>query len=196
MSTHSTTFCLGALCGALALAVGGCRGGIIDDKAEARLRAAIGNTTITVFPAFVRDGEQNRYEATAAKTIADFLTEADLATATVSTAEVPITSKWGMNQAKMFRGSATNFREYVGRHPLETDYALLPEYLILGRGAVGGVHVYLVDAEGTVAYASLFNSHHEEFNDVAPKTVDDCTTIVINALRADLGRDDRAGPAE
>ena len=187
MSTRPKTTCFVTLCASLALAAGGC-GGIVDEKAEARFRAAIGNTSITVFPAFIRDGQEHRYEAGAAKTIGDFLTRENLATATVSDAEVPITSKWGMNQAKMFRGSAADFSAYVGEHPIGTDYALLPEYLISGGRAVGGVHLYLVDAEGTVAYGALLNSHWKEFNDVNPKTTDDCTTIVINKLRLDLAR--------
>jgi hypothetical protein len=185
MSTRSTTIGFVALCGWLALAVGGC-GGIIDDKAEARFRAAVGDTSITVFPAFVREGAEHRYDAGAAKRIADFMTQEKLATATVSDAEVPITSKWGMNQARMFRDSAADFSTYIGEHPIQTAYALLPEYLIGGRGKVGGVHIYLLDAEGTVAYAALFNSHHKLFNDVNPQNTDDCTTIVINNLSAEF----------
>lgn len=193
MRYPSTTVCFLVLCGSLALTFGGC-GGIVDKQAAARLRDAIGDTSITVFPAFVRDGEQHRYDADAARSIAEFLTQEGLATATVSDAEVPITSKWGMNQARMFRDSAADFSTYIGEHPIQTDYALLPEYLIGGRGTVVGVHLYLLDPQGTAAYAALLNSHHKVFTDVDPKTTSDCTTIAIDVMRLDLAGNAEAPP--
>jgi hypothetical protein len=188
MRAHTHLIGFLALCGSTALVVGGC-GGIVDKPANARLREKIGNTSVTVFPAFVREGRQAKYDADAAGAIGDLLTEESLAAVTVSDAEVPITSKWGMNQAKMFRGSAADFSTYVRDNPVETEYALLPEYLIGGRGTPVGVHLYLVDAEGVVAYAFLNNSHHKVFTDVNPKTPDDCTAIVLSNLRGDLASD-------
>lgn len=200
MKAHTMTLGFLGLCGVLAPAIGGC-GGIINEQAKMLFYQEIGNTSITVFPAFIRDGEdqtaktRGRYDAAAADTIGAFLSSEGLATVTVSDAEVPITSEWGMNQAKMFRGSAADFSAYVQQNPIETDYALLPEYLFGGRGLPAGVHLYLVDAGGTAAYALLFNSHHDEFNDVDPQTVEDCTTIVINRMRADFTDGDAAKDA-
>ena len=185
MNTHASRLGFVALCATIGLACGGC-GGIVDEQAEQKFRRDLGNTSITVFPVFVRDGEQHRYDADAATAIGESLTQAGLATVTASAAQVPITSRWGMNQAKMFRDSAADFGAYVRANPIETDYALLAEYLIGGRGVPVGVHLYLVDAQGTAAYAILFNSHHSEFTDVNPQTVEDCTTIVVNRLPADL----------
>ncbi len=176
---------LAGLCVTAALAMGGC-GGLVDEQADQLFHERIGNMSITVFPAFVRDGEEHRYSVSAARDIAAFLTDEKLAPAGVSDAEVPVTSKWGMNQARMFRDSLADFSAYVKEHPIETDYALLPEYLFGGRGAVGGVHVYLVGADGVCAYAVLLNSHHEAFNDVNPQTVPDCTRLVLNVLRDEL----------
>jgi hypothetical protein len=172
-------------CAALTLTLGGC-GGVVDKDAEKALHAKLGSTSVTVFPAFVRDGQQKKYDAGAAKAIGDFFTEKKLATVTVATGEVPITSAWGMNQAKMFRGSVADFQAYVRANPIQTEYGLLPEYLIGGQNTVVGIHLYLLDAQGTCAYAVLLNSHHKAFNDVNPKTVDACTKIVLNVLRAEL----------
>jgi hypothetical protein len=185
MRIQATAFGFTGWCALLALSMGGC-GGVVDKQAETHLYEAIGNTSITVFPAFVRDGDGRRYDADAANAIGAFLAQEELATVTVSNAEVPITGQWGANQAKMFRDSAADLGNFVRQNPIQTDYALLPEYLIGGRELPVGVHLYLVDAEGTVAYALLFNSHHQEFRDVDPQTVQDCTTILINRLRADL----------
>jgi hypothetical protein len=185
MRTQASTLAVITLCPVIALTMGGC-GGVIDKQAEKLFYEAIDNTSITVFPAFVRDGDGQSYDAEAAGAIGAFLTEEGLATVTLSDTEVPITGEWGANQAKMFRNSAADFSTFVRQNPIQTDYALLPEYLIGGRGKPLGVHLYLVDAEGTAAYALLFNSHHREFNDVNPQTTDDCTTILISRLRGDL----------
>ena len=182
MKTQAIVLALVAVGTAVVFGTSGC-GGIINEDAKAKLFEDIGNTSMTVFPVFVRDGEQKRYDPGAANTIGEFLTQENLATVTVSQAEVPITSQWGINQAKMFRDSAADFATYVRENPLETDYALLAEYLFGGRGDPSGVHVYLLDAEGTVAWANLLNSHHKAFTDVDPQTTDDCTTLVINVMR-------------
>jgi hypothetical protein len=181
-STVLWTLALGST---LVLLIGGC-GGIIDEQAERTLMDTLGDTSIAVFPAFVRDGQQARYNADAARQIGQFLTGEKLAAATVSQAQVPITSQWGMNQAKMLRASAADFTAYVQAHPIQTDYALLPEYLIGGQGVVVGVHCYVVDEGGKVAFAVLLNSHHQTFADAQPKNVEDCTEVLIQVLRERL----------
>jgi len=186
MRTHVALIGLLGCGGLLGLTMGGGCERVVDPQAEQTFRAKLGNTSVTVFPVFVRDGEQKKYDASAAKQIGDHLTSAELARVTLSSAEVPITSAWGMNQARMFRDSVADFRTYLKDHPIDTEYALLPEYLIGSRGVVVGVHAYLLEASGPCAYAIGLNSHHKPFNDVNPKTAEDCTTIVINVLRAEL----------
>jgi hypothetical protein len=185
MKARRLTITFFALCGTLAFSMGGC-GGAVDPKAEKALHDKLGSTSITVFPAFVRDGEQQRYDAAAATAIGDLLTSEKLATVTISTAEVPINSKWGMNESRMYRDSVADFRAYVLKNPIATEYAVLPEYLIGGKGAVVGVHLYLLDAKGTCAYGIGLNSHHKAFTDVDPKNVDDCTKIVLNVMKEEL----------
>jgi hypothetical protein len=82
----------------------------------------------------------------------------------------------------MLRESAESFSAYVRDHPIGTDYALLAEYLF-GRDAAGGIHGYVLDAGGTVACAVLLNDHWPPFADADPRTVDDCTEVLIDVLR-------------
>jgi hypothetical protein len=187
MRTHISLGGLAAFGGLLALTLGGC-GGVADPAAEKTLRAKLGQASVTIFPAFVRAGGHGpkTYDPAVAQRIGDAWTEAKLGTATVSDVEVPINSPWSMNQAKMHAGSLADFRAYIQQHPLKTDYALLPEYLFSKPGGVVGVHVYVLDADGVCPYAVLLNSHWEAFNAVNPKTVDDCTQIVLNVLKAEL----------
>ncbi|UCE60402.1 MAG: hypothetical protein JSU63_01375 [Phycisphaerales bacterium] len=158
---------------------------IADPQANAVFREALGHTTITIFPTYVRD-EEPYYHAESAQAIGDFFVEQNVADVTLSHAEVPITSEWGMNQAKMLKDSAADFTRHLQGNPIETEYGLLAEYLIGGRGVPVGVHAYIMTAAGTCADVALLNSHWEAFTAVDPQTVDDCTTVLLNALREEL----------
>jgi len=169
------------------LSLGGC-GGIVDDKAEAQFKAQAGELTMTLYPALVRRGEQVSYDAGAAREIAKFLNDAGLATAEVNTAEVPIATEWGMNESRMFRDSVHHFQDWLAEHPVTTEYAALPEYLLSPTGKVMGVHFYVLAADGTPSYGIAQNSHHDAFQRVNPKDVADCTRIVEDVLASDLKR--------
>lgn len=185
--TNLTAWGLGV---ALAVGVcGGCTASVVDPLAEEAFLASLGNTTITVFPAFVRAGEEAQYDADAATEIGVCFTDNGLATVTVADAEIPITGSWGMDQAKMFNESATEFAGYVQAHPIDTEYALLAEYLQGGAGAFLGVHCYVVDAQGHVAWGRLWNSHHDAFAEAAPETSAECTAMLTQELPVLLAPD-------
>ena len=169
---------------AVSVVIGGCRG-IADPEAQAALMESLGDTSFTVFPAFIR-GEAISYDGDAARTIGEFLVGDGLAEAAVSEEEVAITGSWGHNQAAMLKESAADFVTHVKEHPLETDYALLAEYLIGGRGNPIGIHCYIVDADGRIAWARLWNSHHDAFSEATLNTPEDCTALLIQELREEL----------
>ena len=156
------------------------------EKTRTDFLASIGKTSITVFPAVVRRSTIT-YDDSASAKLAEFLNTSGLADANASNRRVPITGPWRMNQARMWRESAKEFGEYVRVNPIGTRYALLPEYLG-GKTDAGGIHAYVVDAEGTVAFQILLNSHWEEFSKAKPKTADDCTAVLIDVLRERLKR--------
>ena len=173
---------------ALALTfLAGC-GGIVDREAEKTLLARMGETSVTVFPAFVRDGRKARYDDEAAAALARTIEQKQLAEAMTSDARVPISGPWRRNEARMLRDSAADFATYLASQPIETEYALLPEYLIGGRGAVVGVHAYVLGPNGRIALAVLLNSHHEPFKRVNPKTMGDCTQLLSDVLSERLER--------
>jgi hypothetical protein len=178
----------------LALSVVGCQSAV-DRQAAELFEAKLGNTSITVFATYVRDGETPTYDPASAGEIGDLLANDGVATVTQDASEVPITSEWGMNEARMFQESLANFTAYLGEHPLTTEYGLLAEYLIGGQGVPVGVHIYVVDGEGRCAYGTGVNSHHDAFNSVNPQNVADCTTIALNVLNDDLVAKLAAKPA-
>lgn len=171
--------------------IGGCQG-IIDPEANAALRAGLGDTSFTVFPAFVR-GEEGSYNAEAARTVADFLTDEGLGSAAVADDDVPLSGSWGHNQAKMFQESAADFAGYLGEHPIASEYALLPEYLMGEQGTAVGIHCYILDARGRVAWGQLWNSHHESFAEATLDNPEACTAMLIGQLRALLTPTDADG---
>ena len=158
----------------------GCRG-IAEPAARETFLDSLGTTSITVYPAYVRR-RTGAYDEATAERLAGFVRAESMAEVTVSDEQVPITGPWHHNQARMLQESAESFAAYGRDHPIRTDYALLAEYLF-GRDAAGGIHAYVLDAEGTVAYAVLRNDHWRPFAEVAPRTVDDCTDVLVDVLR-------------
>jgi hypothetical protein len=184
MNGWRTLVLVGMCCGTAASLVG-CSA--IDKAAREKFIREAGTSSVTVFPAYVRQGTDAVYNAGAARTIAAAFEQAGVGEAVAGAAEVPLTSEWGMNQSKMYRDSLADFQAYLAEHPVETDYAFLPEYLINHHGTVMGVHGYLVSADGKAAFGVGLNSHHEIFEDVDPENVADCTTMVCRKIAQELG---------
>ncbi len=185
MKSQKQVSCIVTFVGMAVVLVAGCASPV-DPAAKEAFLGSLGNTSITVFPAFVRNGQESSYDANGAARIGEFLTDDNLAEVTVSQEHVPVTGPWHHNQARMLRESAEDFATYVTDHPVETEYGLLAEYLFLGGGSVGGIHCYIIDGENRLAYVVLLNSHWSIFAEMSPKTVDDCTNVLIEVLREDL----------
>jgi len=190
MTRRTTTFGTGMVATAFALiTITGCGSMVdpVDPAARQALMQSLGNTSFTVFSAFVRDADERYYDAESADLIGAFLAGDGLANVTVSESHVPITGPWHSNQFQMLQESAAAFAAHLEENPPETDYALLAEYIFLGgEGGVGGIHCYILDTNGNVAHVVLLNSHHNEFSDAEPETVPDCTDVLIGVLRDDL----------
>lgn len=165
----------------LLLLMSGCAG-VVDKAGRRDYLAARDAFTVTVFPAIVhRRGVE--YDARASQTLVDSLNQ--VGQARLSGEEVAISTSWRMNEAAMWQQSARDFQAWIATHPIETDFALLPEYLIQ-PGTVVGVHAYLVDRQGRVVGGWLRNSHWEEYKAVMPKDVAGSTQVLWLAMRAEL----------
>ncbi len=166
----------------------GC-GRIVKKEVEAEFRSALGKTSVTVYPVVVRSTGSAAgviWDEQAAKDLAGWIEKQGLARVVIASDQLNIAAKPGMNQAKMFRSGMTSFGEWVKAHPPNTDYGLVAEYLVWGKGAVGGVHVYVVRNDGEYAYGTLLNSHWKEFKEVKPTSVQDATRVAIRKLNRDL----------
>ncbi len=136
--------------------------------------------TLTVLPSVVRRGADQSHDEQAARRIATSLRRAGV-NARAAGARVGV-GEWHVNEARMARESAAMLATYLGEHPTGTRYALASEYLIDGKGEVGGVHAYVVRDDGAVAAILVLNSHHALFRTAQPATPADCTDVVIAAI--------------
>ncbi len=170
--------------------VAGC-GRVVDSAANAKLKQNFGKVSVTVYPTFVWRVGGPVYDRASAKDIAGYLETEGMASVKTSEQRACLAGKLHMVQWKLFKQSLRLFQSYLKDNPIDTDYALLAEYLITpvpsGGQAAGGIHCYLLDADGRVALAVLLNSHHKVFAEAKPKTTEDCTTVLIKALGEQLG---------
>ena len=157
----------------------------VDRVAKEAFWGNLGETSVTVFPAFVRRGNEASWDQAAAQRVGAFFADKDLAEVTLSDAQVPITGSWHHSQPRMLGESAEAFAAYTKEHPVATEFALLPEYL-MGRSRAGGIHCYVVDAQSRLAYVVLRNSHWPIFAEMDPKSVDDCTDVLVRVLEDEL----------
>lgn len=173
---------------AASLALAGCSG-VIRNEDSARFKADLGRTTITIFPAVVRElgpTVETSWDNRSAEVISDWLNENGYGAARVSDRKPEIEVKPGMNQARMFRTGIRSFSEWVRANPPETEYACVAEYLMMRDGKAGGIHVYCVDRSGKLVFGSLSNSHWPEFKKVKPASVRDASKVAVGSLNRHL----------
>lgn len=104
----------------------------------------------------------------------------------VSDKKLTLSGKTSFNQSAMFKASLAAFGEHVTSHPPGTDYAAVAEFLTSSNGVVGGIHIYVVKADGTRAYGRGLNSHHKEYKAVEPRSTEQATAALVARLGNDL----------
>lgn len=78
---------------------------------------------------------------------------------------------------------AREFKRWLVQHPVEADYALLADYVTSGdRTRVGAVHYVLCTKQGDWVAVEWQNTHHDDFQAVAPASPADCDEIVRRRL--------------
>jgi hypothetical protein len=159
---------------------------IVNEDLTDDFKSRLGDLSMTVYPAFVRGrtAGDSGYDSLVADRLAAFLVTSGRAVAEASSDEVPLAGEWQSNQAAMWKASALSFAEFVAAHPVETDFALVAEYLIGGEQA-GGVQCYVVNTTGDVVWGCHLNSHFDVFADADPKSPAACTEVLIAFLRDD-----------
>jgi hypothetical protein len=88
------------------------------------------------------------------------------------------------NEQKLLWDLARAFRDYLRANPPDSNYAMLAEYFINPAGGqmAGAVHFVVCEKSGDWVLVDFQNSTHEDFQRIAPKSVEDCDRLAVERL--------------
>jgi len=152
------------------------------DRRAATFRAHAKSSKIAVLP--TRLGAA--FDARSASRIAKSLQA--LGYSAVSVEEpTTIEVRRSANEMKLLWDFAHALGDRLRAAHADADYVLMGDFYVAPeRGGVGAVHFVVCDREGGVVVADLQNEHHEDFERIAPKTVEDCERLLIVRLDSRL----------
>jgi hypothetical protein len=181
----------------MALLLGGCAGLVQQERTD-EFFADLGSTSIKVYPTYIKrmakndsgkplghDSEDSSYDSGETQRLAAFLRCQCLADVTVSTEEVPLDREWQWTQYGILKASSRAFGDYVAAHPIETEYAMMAEYVI-PHSNVWAVHLYVVNAKGELVWIAHLNSHFDVFRNINPQSPSEGTRVLLAFLRTGL----------
>ena len=156
------------------------------DAMKKRFEAAhesFSEAALSVYPFRIWETEEGSVEG--AEALAGKLTKAGLCRASAvdtDTLLVATRDPEQPSQMKIMWDTARDFRAFLREHPADADYALLVDATL----PTHHVHLVLCEGSGEWVTASLMNSHHPEFQEVDPKTLEDCVELAFRRLTATI----------
>lgn len=162
-------------------------GSEIEEMQErwSKARGVLAGASLAVYPLRVWGEKQGEVEG--AELLAGKISQAGLAEAVGVTEDPRLEIRGDPNQIKVMWDTARAFRTWLKEHPPETEYALFVDIGSLPK--VRHVHVILCDRSGEWVMVDLANSHHDDFRNVAPDSLEDCAEFVSRRLRSRLEAD-------
>jgi hypothetical protein len=166
----------------------GCKGPVDDDAAKTLFERKPA-LRIAVHPVVVRTPGAFRSDPAEAARAASAL--AGLGFAEIAAVDAPtpeIKAEYRHNEAAMLGESAEALQKLVRATPPAADAVLYAECLMRpNESEVLALHWVVVDRDGRIAAKGLLNSHWPIFKEVKPRTVADCTTMLVEDARERLG---------
>ncbi|MGA2916084.1 MAG: hypothetical protein ABSE89_08685 [Sedimentisphaerales bacterium] len=87
------------------------------------------------------------------------------------------------NEQKLLWDLARAFRDYLRANPADSNYAMLAEYFANPAGGqVGAVHFVICEKSGNWVFVDFQNNTHEDFQRIAPKSIEDCDRLAVERL--------------
>jgi len=88
------------------------------------------------------------------------------------------------NEQKLLWDLARAFRDHLRANPADSNYAMLAEYFINPAGGqmAGAVHFVVCEKSGDWVLVDFQNSTHEDFQRIAPKSIEDCDRLAVERL--------------
>jgi hypothetical protein len=141
-----------------------------------------GKPTIRVYPARIGDA----WSTDSAKAIAAAIEEAGLAKATAATEPIRFTAQASQNEQQTLWSAAKSIQQAVRAAPVQQDYLLFADFLMQAENKAGAVHIFLLSPTGDFVIVDFQNSHHGDFQSVAPTSAADCSKLAAMRLAARL----------
>ncbi len=136
---------------------------------------------LTVYPVRI-GGEVNRESA---GRLSKMINDAGLCSSVPASGSPLLTaSQAGPDELKILWDLAREFREYCRKNPSGAGYAIYADYAFNpDQWEQGYVHFVVCDRSGEWVIVDLQNSHQDEYKSVKPKSIDDCSRLLVQRLR-------------
>ena len=150
------------------------------------LKKTLKTSTVAVFPVRVN----GKSDSQLAVRLAEMLAKEDIGRAEASSLDPKLQIQGNTNQTRIVWDIARAFQAFLRKNPPAADYALMADYGIGrtmdGQTAAAGIQFVLCDRNGDWVVVDLQNSHHPVFQQINPKSPDDCNRVVAEALKERL----------
>ena len=149
------------------------------DRRAAKLKADLKKAKIAVYPTCIGDTR----DAASATRLAALVAQRLGCQAVAAEKPATIQLQPSSNEQKRLWDLARGFRDYVRANPPAAEYALLAEFYINPKGGpAGAVHYVLCEKSGDWVLVDFQNNQWEDFQRIAPKTVEDCERLTLEML--------------
>jgi len=149
------------------------------EKSFAKFKANVKTTQIAVYPSFVNE----MYNAESASHLTSLIAQ-QIGCKTVKVdKQVPFQRQPTGNELKLLTDLARAFRDYLRANPADSNYAMLAEYYVNPDGRLANaVHFVICEKSGDWVLADFQNNQHEDFQRIAPKSIEDCDRLAVERL--------------
>ncbi|MHC4850088.1 MAG: hypothetical protein ACYTEG_16785 [Planctomycetota bacterium] len=92
-----------------------------------------------------------------------------------------------MNQQKVLWSAARSIQELVRKQKPDADYVIFAHYVMgVNAKTAFGVHTFVLDRAGNFVVVDMQNSHHKDFQRIAPRTSAECAKLATVRLASYL----------
>ena len=150
------------------------------------LKDKMASSTVSVYPVHLWSGSDRASGVELAK----MLNDQGICRAEAVETDPRLEIKGDPNEQKILWDTARLFAEFLRNNPPATQFALLADYgLSVSSDApreANHVHLILCDRAGQWVMVDFQNSHHTDFQSIAPKSRTDCNRLAAKRLRSRL----------
>jgi hypothetical protein len=153
----------------------------------------LGSSRIAVLPTLVRTRQGTVQSEASQKAVVNFLKQNKLGVPDMRETELDVGKPRGKGQYELFMNDLKTIGKVV-KTQSGAEYFVVLEHLVTptpsGDIAIGGIHIYVLDAKGKNAFSFLLNSHHKIFVEAKLRSADSSKqgqdTLVLNGTKAAL----------